>query len=108
MQVDKLQDQILTITPEAAKQIHLIGESKPQGAFRIKCEPNARTTEITFAWDDVYTQDDFMLPVPNTKHEVVMDALSIAYILDEYTLSWDGYRFIINKNSDGPLRHQNR
>lgn len=97
---DQLPDNgaFLTITPEAQAAIELIGETKPQGSFRIRCEPNERTTDITFAWDDVYTEDDFEFPVSKTsKFNIVMDALSIAYILADYTLDYDLAEFRLSK-----------
>ena len=96
----------LEISQAAAEAIEKIGDTKPQGSFRIKCDPQGKRTEIVFAWDDQYTRDDYSIPVPNCRYDIVMDALSIAYILDEYVLSHDGYRFILNKNPNGPLRHQ--
>ena len=100
--------EFLTISQEACQAINKLGDTKPQGAFRITCNPDPKVTSIVFAWDDVYTKDDFMIPVPNSKYEIVMDALSIAYILDEYLLTHDGHRFILSKNPNGALRHQNR
>ncbi len=88
----------LTITPEAEAAIELIGETKPQGSFRIKCVPNATKTEITFAWDDQYTEDDFEFPVSKTsKFNIVMDALSIAYVLADYTLDHKQGKFIMHQ-----------
>lgn len=109
MTTDKLlQTEFLTISPEAVAAINKLGDSKPQGAFRITCNPEPKVTSIKFAWDDVFTQDDFMIDVPTSKYEIVMDALSIAYILDEYLLTHDGYRFILSRNPNGAIRHQNR
>lgn len=108
MQADRFpsENTFLTITDEAVRAINNLAATKPQGAFRITAVPTHAETKIEFAWDDVFTQDDYLIPVPNSTHDIVMDALSIAYILDEYTLSHDNYRFILSKNKQGPLRHQ--
>lgn len=90
----------LTITKNAEAAIELIGETKPQGAFRIRCEPNELTTEITFAWDDVFTDNDFEFPVSKqSKFLIVMDALSIAYILADYTLDYTVDKFTLTKST---------
>lgn len=90
----------LTITEYAEAAIELIGESKPRGAFRIRCVPNESTTEIVFAWDDVFTDDDFEFPVSKrSKFLIVMDALSIAYILADYTLDHQLDKFTLTKNA---------
>lgn len=99
-------EQFLDVTEPARRAIEKIGNTKPQGSFRISCNPTSKNTEIEFAWDDVYSQDDFMLDIEDLKYEIVMDALSIAYILDEYQLSHDGYRFILSKHPQGPKRHR--
>ncbi len=109
MTTDRLeQAEFLTISEEAIIAINKLGNTKPQGAFRIRCNPDPKVTSIEFAWDDVFTRDDFMISIPHSEFEIVMDALSIAYILDEYLLTHDGYRFILSKNPAGAIRHQNR
>ena len=85
----------LTISPNAKKEITSIGDSKPKGSFRIKVVPNEKTTEFVFAWDDVYTEDDFEFPAG--KYNIVMDALSIAYILDDYVLDFMANQFKLYK-----------
>ena len=108
MQVERIpgDNYFLTYTPSAVQAIHALGLTKPQGWFRIRCIVLADRTDIEFAWDDQATADDFLIPIPNTHFELIMDAVSISYILDEYKLSHDGIRFILSKNPAGALRHQ--
>ena len=108
MQVERIpgDNYFLTYTDEAIQAIHALGLTKPQGWFRIRCNVLADRTDIVFAWDDQATEDDFLIPIPNTHFELIMDAVSISYILDEYKLSHDGIRFILSKNPAGALRHQ--
>lgn len=110
MSADRLpgNELVLAVTEAAARAIQAIGDDKPQGAFRIKIIPLHNKTDIEFAWDDQYTRDDFLLTVPDCDYDIIMDALAIAYILDEYLLSHDGLRFILSKNPAGAARHQNR
>lgn len=108
-QVDTLpgeQQHFLTVTPSAAEEIRRLGKDKPQGAFRVRCEILATKTDIYFEWDDQFKSEDYLLTIDGI--EIVMDATSIAYILDEYTLNFENTRFILFKNPNGPLRHQAR
>lgn len=108
-QVDLLpgnQPNLLTVTPSAVIEIKRLGENKPQGAFRIRCDILALKTDIYFEWDDQFASEDYILNIADV--EIVMDATSIAYILDEYTLDFDGIRFMLYKNLDGPVRHQRK
>jgi len=95
----------LTVTDSARQAIIDLGNMKPTGAFRIRCDIQALKTDIHFEWDDKFSQDDFTILLPNTDYCIVMDATSIAYILDEYTLDYPG-TFKLYKNPQGPLRHQ--
>ena len=108
-QVDKLPGEgavFLTVTAQAADAINSIGAAKPQGAFRIHCDIQARETLIKFAWDDVFGMEDFLFNIPGVDYDFVMDAVSISYILDEYTLDHANGSFDLSKNLKGPLRHQ--
>ncbi len=96
----------LTWTEPAVRAVNKTGMDKPQGWFRIRCDIQADKTNFVFAWDDQTSQDDFLIPIPNSPYELIMDAVSISYILDEYQLDHDGHRFIISRNPQGPLRHQ--
>ena len=87
----------LTVTEEARNQIEAIATLHPKGAFRIQCTPNATTTEIKFDWDEGFTQDDFEFPCGSSS--IVMDALSIAYILDDYTLDYVFGKFTLEKRN---------
>ena len=98
------QQHFLTVKPGAITEIKRLGEGKPQGAFRVRCEILALQTDIFFEWDDQFKSEDYLITVGDV--EIVMDATSIAYILDEYTLDFDGSRFLLYKNLDGPVRHQ--
>ena len=108
MQVERIpgDNYFLTYSPEAIEAIQAIGKTKPEGWFRIRCIVLADRTDIEFAWDDRATDDDFLIPIPNSTYELIMDAVSISYILDEYSLTHDGIRFILSKNPKGPIRHQ--
>lgn len=106
-EVDRLPNggmEFLTITESARAEIENLGNMKPQGAFRIRCDIQATKTNIYFEWDDRFTQDDFIVDERGA-FPIVMDATSIAYILDEYTLDHQG-RFSLSKNRLGALRHQ--
>lgn len=106
-QVDLLpgnQQHFLTVTPTAVTEIKRLALEKPQGAFRIRCDILALKTDIYFEWDDQFEAEDYLITVNDI--EIVMDATSIAYILDEYTLEFDGKRFLLYKNPNGPVRHQ--
>lgn len=85
----------LKITEEANNQITAISTLHTKGAFRIQCIPNAKTTEIKFDWDEGFTEDDFEFPCGSSS--IVMDALSIAYILDDYTLDYVFGKFTLEK-----------
>ncbi len=98
------QQHFLTVTPNAINEIKRLGLDKPQGAFRVRCDILALKTDIYFEWDDQFTRDDYLITVEDV--DLVMDATSIAYILDEYTLDFDGVRFQLYKNPKGPVRHQ--
>lgn len=108
-QVDKLpggQQHFLTVTPAAISEIKRLGQDKPQGAFRVRCDILALQTDIYFEWDDQFGPEDYIINVEDV--EIVMDATSIAYILDEYTLNFESTRFTLYKNLNGPVRHQQR
>jgi Fe-S cluster assembly iron-binding protein IscA len=96
----------LTVTDTAAEEIRRLGENKPTGAFRVRLDILAQKTDIYFEWDDVFGPEDYLLTVNGA--EIVMDATSIAYILDEYTLNFEVTRFTLYKNLAGPVRHQQR
>jgi hypothetical protein len=98
--------EFLVVMPSAASEINAIGASKPQGAFRIRCDIQAQKTDIIFAWDDVFREEDFLLDIKGLDYAIVMDAMSIAYILDEYVLDYKQNKFSLVKNPGGPLRHQ--
>lgn len=108
-QVDLLpgeQPHFLTVMPAALAEIDRLAQGKPQGAFRIRCDIQALKTDIYFEWDDQFGAEDYLITVEG--REIVMDATSIAYILDEYTLNFDSNRFVLFKNLNGPVRHQRR
>lgn len=109
-EVDKLpgDNYFLTWTEPAVIAVNKIGMDKPQGWFRIRCDIKPERTDFTFAWDDVSSMDDFLIPIPNSPYELIMDAVSISYILDEYLLDHDGLRFIISRNPEGARRHQTK
>ena len=98
--------EFLLVTPSAAAEINSIGSAKPQGAFRIRCDIQAQKTDMIFAWDDVFKEEDFLLDINGLDYAIVMDAMSIAYILDEYVLDSVNRQFSLKKNPAGPLRHQ--
>ena len=106
--VDRLPEgsnNFLTVTPQAVREIVTIGDMKPTGAFRIRCDIGAKKTDIFFEWDDKFSDSDFVIALTGTDYLVVMDATSIAYILDEYTLDHQG-KFMLYKNPAGALRHR--
>ena len=108
-QVDKLpglQQPFLTVTDTALAEIARLSQDKPAGAFRIRIDIQALKTDIYFEWDDQFGPEDYLITVKD--QEIVMDATSIAYILDEYTLNFETTRFTLVKNVNGPVRHQNR
>ena len=96
----------LTVTPRALEVVKNHSVGKPQGCFRIDADIQAKKTVWRFAWDDQFTDDDFVVEVSGA--EIVMTATTIAYILDEYTLDYVQSEFVINKNAQGPVRHQSR
>ncbi len=107
-QVDKLpagSRSFLTVTDSAQKKIQELNKDRPQGCFRIRAAIGHASTEWTFAWDDQFADEDFVVDVTE-QLEIVMDATTIAYILDEYTLDYEQDRFRIFKNPLGALRHQ--
>lgn len=106
-QVDRLPEgarSFLTVTDSAQQQIRQLTATEPPGCFRIRADILATHTAWTFAWDDRFTDEDFVVDIGDI--EIVMDATTIAYILDEYTLDYQSQQFRIAKNSAGPLRHQ--
>jgi hypothetical protein len=106
--VDRLpagSNDFLTVTPSARQAIIDLAQTKPQGAFRIRCDIQALKTDFIFEWDDRFSQDDFVISMDHPEYVIVMDATSIAYILDEYTLDYPG-KWHIYKNVKGPRRHQ--
>lgn len=108
-QVDLLpgnQQPFLTVTKPALEEIDRLSQTKPQGAFRVRLDIQARQTDIYFEWDDQFGPEDYIITVEG--REIVMDATSIACILDEYTLNFEGTRFTLLKNANGPVRHQAR
>ena len=107
-QVDRLPTPatFLTVTPTALEVIKNHSVNKPQGCFRIDADIQAKKTVWKFAWDDRFTDDDFVIDISGT--EIVMTATTIAYILDEYTLDYVNSEFNIKKNSDGALRHRSK
>lgn len=108
-QVDLLpgeQQHFLTVTPTALEAIRRLGAEKPGGAFRVRCDIRALETDIYFEWDDQFGPEDYIITVEDV--DIVMDATSIAYILDEYTLNFEVTRFTLYKNAAGPVRHQQR
>ena len=96
----------LTVTDPARNEIIAIALSKPEGAFRIRCDIQAKKTDIHFEWDDRFGAEDYIIDMNHPQAQIVMDATSIAYILDEYTLDCVNHTFTLKKNSQGPLRHQ--
>lgn len=108
-QVDALpggQQHFLTVTESALLEIDRLANQKPQGAFRIRVEVEPQRTNIFFEWDDQFGPEDYIITVEG--REIVMDATSIAIILDEYTLNFESTRFTLLKNADGPIRHQQK
>jgi Fe-S cluster assembly iron-binding protein IscA len=107
-QVDRLPTEasFLTVTDHAIEVIKNIARTKPQGCFRIDADIGAKNTVWRFAWDDKFSQEDFVTEVKGV--EIVMTATTIAYILDEYTLDYVNSEFRIKKNPEGALRHQQR
>lgn len=108
-QVDQLpggQQHFLTVTPTALEEIKRLGADKPQGAFRVRCDILADRTDTYFEWDDQFGPEDYLITIEGV--EIVMDATTIAYILDEYTLNFDVTRFTLYKNLNGAVRHQQR
>lgn len=91
----------LTITDSAKQHILELFVTKPKGAFRIRCEPGPETTLFLFDWDTGYTEDDFEFPCGAAS--VVMDALSIAYILDDYVLDHVFGKFTLEKRSQNAV-----
>jgi len=96
----------LTVTDSAVQAIQQLAQTKPAGCFRLRADILAKKTDWYFEWDDVFREEDFVVEVKGV--EIVLDATTIAYILDEYTLDYAEDRFRIARNSDGPLRHQAR
>jgi Fe-S cluster assembly iron-binding protein IscA len=107
-QVDRLPGpaNFLTVTPTALEVIKNHSVNKPQGCFRVNADIQPKVTLWQFAWDDRFTDEDFVTDVNGV--EIVMTATTIAYILDEYTLDYVQSEFKISKNPSGPLRHQKR
>jgi Fe-S cluster assembly iron-binding protein IscA len=107
-QVDRLPpgaDSFLTVTPAAREEIlRLKMEKQQQGAMSCRCDIGAKETVWRYEWRDDFTDEDFVIELADL--EIVMDAVSIAYVLDEYTLDYQKQRFVMYKNPRGPLRHQ--
>jgi len=106
-QVDKLPQgsrSFLTVTAQAQQKIRDLVRISPPGCFRIRADIGSKTTDWTFAWDDQFKDEDFVVDIVDI--EIVMDATTIAYILDEYTLDFELDQFSIFKNPLGALRHQ--
>jgi Fe-S cluster assembly iron-binding protein IscA len=105
-QVDRLPGEmhLLTVTTTATEEIQRLARDKPQGAFRVRADILALKTDFYFEWDDVFGKEDYIITTTNT--DIVMDATTIAYLLDEYTLDYTAPRFLLYKNPKGPRRHQ--
>lgn len=81
----------------ASAKANILKETKErgQGHLRIKVEHDRERTLFEFSWDEPGKFEDFLLHYD--EFDIIMDALSIAYILDDYLLDWNGTIYTLSR-----------